>query len=105
MILYIDIILLENVVMNYIIILATGMICRVNIKQIRVFLASLLGAIYAIVIYILDLRIYTNQLTKLIISISMVYIAFNSGNIKTMIKQRGAIPPRGKCRRKWNVKN
>ena len=87
MILYIDIILLENVVMNYIIILATGMICRVNIKQIRVFLASLLGAIYAIVIYILDLRIYTNQLTKLIISISMVYIAFNSGNIKTMIKQ------------------
>lgn len=84
---YIDVILLENIIMNYIIILATGMICRVNIKQIRAFLASLLGAVYAILIYVLDLKIYTSQITKILISICMVYIAFNSANIKTMIKQ------------------
>lgn len=84
---YIDVILLENIIMNYIIILATGMICRVNIKQIRAFLASLLGAVYAILIYVLDFKIYTSQITKILISICMVYIAFNSANIKTMIKQ------------------
>lgn len=87
MTLYIDIILLENIIMNYIIILATGMICRVNIKQFRVLLSSLLGAIYAILMYVLDFKIYTSQITKILISICMVYIAFNSANIKIMIKQ------------------
>ena len=87
MTLYIDLILLENVVMNYIIILATGMICKVDIKQIRVLLSSLLGAIYAIMIYVLDLKVYTSQITKVLISICMVYIAFNPVNIKIMFKQ------------------
>ncbi len=87
MTIYLDLILLENIVMNYIIILATGMICKVNIKNIRVFLASLLGAIYAIITYLVDIEIYTNQITKIIVSICMVYIAFNSNNVKIMLKQ------------------
>lgn len=87
MTLYIDLILLENIIMNYIIILATGMICRVNIKQIRILLSSLLGAIYAVFIYAVDLEIYTNQITKILISICMIYIAFNSKSLKIMLKQ------------------
>ena len=87
MTIYIDLIILENVIMNYIIILATGMICRVNIKYVRIFLSSLLGAIYAIVNYSIDIQIYRNQITKILISICMVYIAFNSINIKVMFKQ------------------
>lgn len=87
MTLYIDLILLENIIMNYIIILATGMICRIEMKQIRIFLSSLLGAIYAIIIYVIDSKIYTSQITKIIVSICMVYIAFDSTNIKSMLKQ------------------
>ena len=87
MTIYLDLILLENIVMNHIIILATGMICKVNIKNIRVFLSSLLGAIYAIMTYLVDIEIYTNQITKIIVSICMVYIAFNSNNVKIMLKQ------------------
>ena len=87
MTIYLDLILLENIIMNYIIILATGMICRVNIKYIKIFLSSLLGAIYAIIIYVVNLEIYTNQITKILVSVCMVYIAFNSANIKIMLKQ------------------
>ena len=87
MTLYIDLILLENIIMNYIIILATGMVCRIDIKHIRIFLSSLLGAIYAIVTYVVDLGICVNNISKFFISISMVYIAFNSSSIKVMIKQ------------------
>lgn len=87
MTIYLDLILLENIVMNYIIILATGMICKVNIKYIRVFLSSLLGAVYAIITYVAGMEIYTSQITKIIVSICMVYIAFNSTNLKTMLKQ------------------
>ena len=87
MTIYVDLILLENVVMNYIIILATGMICRVNIKYFRIFLSSLLGAVYAIVTYVVNIGIYTNQFTKILVSACMVYIAFNSYGIKIMLKQ------------------
>lgn len=84
---YIDLILLENIIMNYIIILATGMVCRVNIKHIRILLASLLGAIYAILVYIIDLRIYKNPIIRVLISVCMIYISFNSINIKILLKQ------------------
>jgi len=87
MTIYLDLILLENVVMNYIIILATGMVCRVNIKYFRILLSGLLGAVYAIITYVVNIEIYTNQITKFLVSICMVYIAFNSTNIKTMLKQ------------------
>ncbi len=87
MTIYLDLILLENIIMNYIIILATGMICKVNIKQIRALFSSMLGAIYAIITYVISIGIYTNQITKIIVSICMVYIAFNSANIKTLLKQ------------------
>lgn len=87
MTLYIDLIMLENIIMNYIIILATGIICKIKVKQIRIVLSSILGAVYAIIIYLINLKIYTNQITKLIISICMIYIAFDSTNIKTMLKQ------------------
>ena len=84
---YLDLILLENIIMNYIIILATGMVCRADVKHIRVLLSSLLGAIYAIIIYIIDLKIYYSQTMKVIVSISMVYIAFNATNVKILLKQ------------------
>lgn len=87
MTLYIDLILLENIVMNYIILLATGMIYKTNIKYIRIFIASILGAIYAIVMYLLNLNIYHNQITKILVSICMVYIAFNACNLKVILKQ------------------
>lgn len=87
MTLYIDLILLENIIMNYIIILATGMICRVEIKHIKILLSSIFGAIYAILAYVVELNIYTSQVTKVLISICIVYIAFNSINIKVLLKQ------------------
>jgi len=87
MTIYLDLILLENIIMNYIILLATGMICKVNFKHTRIFLSSMLGAIYAILVYVVTIKLYTNQITKIVVSICMVYIAFNSANFKTLIKQ------------------
>ena len=87
MTLYIDLILLENIIMNYIIILATGMVCRVNIKHTRIFLASVVGAVYAILVYIIDLEIYTNPIIKILVSVCMTYISLNPKNIKILFKQ------------------
>lgn len=87
MTIYIDIIFLENLFMNYIILFATGIIVKAPLKIIRTLISSILGSIYAIISYISIMEIYSSLLLKIILSISMVYIAFNSKNVKMFFKQ------------------
>ena len=49
MTIYIDVVLIENLLMNYIILFATGVVLKVKNKHIRLLLASLVGAIYTII--------------------------------------------------------
>lgn len=84
---YLDIILLENICMNYIILLATGLILKTKISYLRILLSSLLGSIYAVCSYITKLEIYSTIIMKILLSIAMIYLAFNSKNIKQMLKQ------------------
>ena len=87
MTIYIDVVLIENLVMNYIILLATGLVLKVKIKHLRLIVASLIGAIYTIMTYIITITMYSNFFFKLLLSIIMVYISFNPQNIKNMWKQ------------------
>lgn len=87
MTIYADLILIQNIIMNYIIILTAGIICKTNIKQYRIICASIIGALYAIVMYIMQLNVYNNQITKTILSICMIYVAFNAKTIKNLLKQ------------------
>ena len=87
MTIYLDIILLENICMNYIILFATGLILKAKINQLRVIISSLLGGIYAIISFTPILKIYTNMIFKILISIIMIYIALNPKNIKILLKQ------------------
>lgn len=87
MTIYIDIIFLENLFMNYIILFATGIIIKAPIKIIRTFISSTIGSIYAVISYMSILKICSNIFLKIVLSISMVYIAFNSKNIKMFVKQ------------------
>ena len=87
MTIYIDIIIVENLIMNYIILYATGIISKNKISYIRIFFASLIGAIYAISEYILKINIYSNIFLKMILSIIIIYVAFYPQNVKNMCKQ------------------
>ena len=87
MTLYIDIIFLENLFMNYIILFATGIIIKSQIKIIRTLISSVIGSIYAVLSYMSILKIYSNIFLKIILSFSMVYIAFNAKSIKIFFKQ------------------
>lgn len=86
MTIYIDVVLIENLIMNYIILLATGLILKTKIKHIRLILASLVGAIYSIVAYMEILEVYSSFLLKIILSVIIVYIAFNPQTVRKMWK-------------------
>lgn len=84
---YLDIILIENLCMNYIILFATGYIMKLKIKHLRIILSSLIGGIYAIISYMDIIPVYSTLIAKVILSISMVYIAYYPKNIKLCLKE------------------
>ena len=86
MTIYIDVVFLENLVMNSIILIASGIILKKKLKWIRIILASSLGAIYTIIGYISVLQIYSNLVLKVILSILIIYIAFNPQTVKQLWK-------------------
>ena len=86
MTIYIDVVLIENLIMNYIILLATGVILKNKIKHIRLIIAGLIGAIYSILTYVITIGIYSNFFFKLLLSVMMIYVAFNPQNVKKMWK-------------------
>jgi len=87
MTIYLDVILIENLAMNYIILYATAMVAKVKAIPLRLFFSGLIGAVYAIISYIKVLEIYSSFILKILLSIIMVYIAFNAKDVKNMFKQ------------------
>ena len=72
MTIYIDVIIVENLIMNYIILYATGLISKSKKSYLRMFMASLIGAIYATLEYVLKVMVeltdsdyYQKQLKEL----------------------------------------
>ena len=86
MTLYVDIIFLENIFMNSIILLATGVILKAPIRILRNLIASTIGSIYAIIIYVSNIEIYSNFFLKLVLSFAIIYVAFKPANIKSFLK-------------------
>ena len=87
MTIYIDIVFIENLIINFIIIYAISIILKINNNHIRTLISSTIGAIYAVIYYIIEINLYSNFIIKIILSIIMVYLAFNPSNLKTLFKQ------------------
>lgn len=83
---YIDIIFLENLFMNCIILFATAVILKTPIKIIRTIISSAIGSIYAIIIYVSNLQIYSNFFLKVALSVVIVYVAYKPAKIKVFFK-------------------
>lgn len=87
MTIYIDVIIAENLIMNYIILYATSLISKSKTSWLKMFIASLLGTLYVVIAYISKLNMYSNILLKTILSVIIVFIAYYPQNIKKFAKQ------------------
>lgn len=84
---YVDIVLLENILLNYIILLATAIISKTKISIFKILVASSIGGVYSILNYIVELSPFSNVIIKIIMSVLIVIIAFDSNKIKSIIRQ------------------
>lgn len=73
--------------MNSIILYATAIMLKIKPSIIRILTSGTIGSLYAMIIYVTQFKIYESIITKIILSVIMVYIAFNPQNIKKLCKQ------------------
>lgn len=73
--------------MNSIILYATAIMLKIKPSKIRILISGAIGSLYAMIIYVTQFKIYESIITKIILSVIMVYIVFNPQNIKKLCKQ------------------
>lgn len=84
---YLDIVILENIVINYLILLVTSKFTKNRSSNLRLLLGAVLGAAYlAAMILLPDMKVYTTVFSKLLLSIAMVATAFSFNKLKTFFK-------------------
>lgn len=83
---YLDIVLFENILLNYIIILSTAILSKEKINFLKIILSSIVGGIFAIITYISNLSIGSGIIIKIIISIIMMKLAFKECKLNKFIK-------------------
>ena len=87
MTIYLDIIFLENFILNFIILYAVSLVIKEKVSYIKLMIASLIGASYVIIYYLINFQSKWNLIFKIILSVVMVYISFMPKSFKEFIKQ------------------
>lgn len=74
-----DVLFLENVVMNYLILMVTARFSKNKASSLRILMSSLVGACYVVLLILFpDTKFYYTALGKIALSLVMIAIAFTS---------------------------
>jgi stage II sporulation protein GA (sporulation sigma-E factor processing peptidase) len=85
-ILYIDIVFIENLFMNYFLLYLLKRLVRSKAPIWRLFLSAFIGALYVLVILMPSMEIYLNLSMKILVSLLMIVIAFLPYTFREVIK-------------------
>ncbi|MBR2289244.1 MAG: sigma-E processing peptidase SpoIIGA [Clostridia bacterium] len=88
MIVYVDIVFLENWILDFIILLATRIICNSKRKIFRLVLGGLLGSLYTTLSLVFG---FQNMVLTFLVSAVMVWISFGYKSSKNFVKHLGGL--------------
>lgn len=86
---YADVILLENLVMNYLILWSTARLTRYNYSKVKLGIASVLGAVYAVLSYFPQYSYMFSFFMKVLFSILIVVVAYTPAYFHLLLKLTG----------------
>lgn len=83
---YIDIIFLENITINFVILALTGYISKFRVSPFRLLAGASIGAMYVLAVFLPGMEAYYTLGAKIILSFVMVAITFWPEKVKDFIK-------------------
>lgn len=87
MVVYIDVVFLENLIMNYFLIYITSKLVRRKHSIIFFSLSSVIASIYTIIALVYPIDIFRSFIFKLILAIAIIGMAYREKNPKELFKQ------------------
>lgn len=87
---YIEYVILENIIINFIILYVSKMLTRTKTSKLRLFIASLVGSLYILIAFFPSLQFMGKFIIKFSVSALMVIIAFSPIKLNHFIKQISA---------------
>ncbi len=82
LVVYADVVFIENLIINYVILYVTTLIKHIKISNFKILLSSICGSLYAVI----SISIGDNIVCKLILSILMVFIIYPTKKIKKFLE-------------------
>ena len=89
-VIYADVLVIVNIYINYILLRLCSKIARREAKSLRLFSASLVGGLYSLIILIDSVPDWLITVTKLVVGVLMLVIAFGFGNKRAFLRLTGA---------------
>jgi len=89
MVIYVDILLLLNFLIDYFLLMLTGKSCLFKIKLYRIILGSFLGAIFSLYIFFPESNVIFEAVYKIITSIIISLAGFGFKNLKMFLRISG----------------
>ena len=83
---YVEYLILENAIINYIILYVTKKISRTDTTKLRMFLSAFISSLYTLVFFFPSLHFMTKFSIKISISILIIILAFNPEKLGTFLK-------------------
>lgn len=84
---YLDILFLENIVMNFLILLVTAKFSKGNTTSLRLFLGSIIGAAYVIILILFpSMKVYYTAFAKIILSFLIIAVSFAPEKVGVFFK-------------------
>ena len=84
---YLDVIFLENLILNFLILYAVGIETKSGIKFVQIVLSSAVGSVYTVLAYISNNEFFQSIVMKFMLSIIMLHIAYKTNNLKELLKK------------------
>jgi len=84
---YLDILLLENIVINFLILYVTAKFSRIRVSTLRLFAGAIVGAIYVVFIIVQPgAKVYYTALAKILLSFFIIAITFSPRKVLSFFK-------------------
>lgn len=84
---YLDVLILENLVINYLILYATAKFSKLRTSTLRLFSGAIIGALYVgIIIIEPGMRVFYTTLAKILLSFFIIAVTFSPRKVMSFIK-------------------
>lgn len=85
-VIYADILIVINIIVNYLLLRASAAVTACQFKAFRFLLASAAGGLFSLVIFIENIPVWLNIILKILFLLTMVFIAFGVKSLKAFFK-------------------